>query len=190
MTIPKCLEWAHEITERAMRAGPCLAVDATAGNGHDTLHLATLAGPDGMVWGFDVQDEAIENTRILLAEHDAEKTVTLIKACHTEMKKHIPDTYTGKISAVMFNLGYLPAGDRSVITTPSTTITALESALDLIRVGGVVTVLMYPGHNKDEAQEVIMWAAGLDQKRTEALWYRFPNQKNSAPFLLCLERRS
>lgn len=189
MTIPSCLKWAHEITERAMNKGPRYAVDATIGNGHDTLHLARISRLDGKVWGFDIQDKAIEQTRTRLAEERLEDQVTLIKACHTDMKQHLPDEHIGRISAVMFNLGYLPKGDHSVITRTETTIPALETALDLVRIGGVVTIVMYPGHEKNETEDVLEWAEKLDKEKIVVLWYRFMNYPDNAPSLLCLERR-
>ncbi len=54
-------------------------VDATAGNGNDTLYLANLVGATGRVYSFDIQAQAIENTAALLAKHD---NVTLIHDGH------------------------------------------------------------------------------------------------------------
>jgi Putative rRNA methylase len=190
ITLPSCLDWAHEITKRAMEIGPPLAIDATVGNGYDTLHLAKVAGGEGRVWGFDVQALALTAARGRLAEAGVDENVTLIQDCHADMAKAVPEEYHGKISAIMFNLGYLPKGDHSIVTKAETTIPALEAALMLLRRGGVATVLMYSGHEGSEADEVVAWATGLDQKKTEALWYHFPNQQNQAPSLLCLERQN
>ena len=115
-----------------------LAVDATAGNGHDTHFLAQLIGPEGKVFAFDVQPEAIAATQRLLQRWGVpEACYQLIGASHAEMVAHLPGDAEGRIAAVIFNLGYLPGGDKSVITRAETTLPAVRAALELLRPGGL-----------------------------------------------------
>ena len=143
---------AHLIVGALVQPGDWV-VDATVGNGHDTAFLAACVGPSGRVFGFDIQAQAITAARQRLG---AETAVTLHQIGHELMAEILPREAHGRIGAVMFNLGYLPGGDKAIITTTDTTLTALVIALNLLRVGGVVTVLLYPGHagGGDEAAAV------------------------------------
>ena len=162
------------------------AVDATCGNGHDTRFLAELVGSGGHVWGFDIQGQAITETRRRLAETGLAERVTLIQAGHEAMRQHV----AGPVRAVLFNLGYLPGGDRSIITRPETTGTALEQALELLAPGGVLAVTVYPGHGggSDEQQIVDRWAAGLDPRRYHSWRMAQTNVTCDAPYLLLLQK--
>ena len=137
-------ERAHEIVRSVVKPGET-AVDATAGNGHDTCFLAELVGSEGTVFAFDRQPAAIEQTRQRLAEGGL-TNATLVECDHSDLNAEIPEWRHGTIATVMFNLGYLPGGDKSVITQTGSTIIALRVSLAMIRPGGVVTVLAYPGH--------------------------------------------
>ena len=134
-------------------------VDATCGNGHDTLLLAQLTGSSGQVWGFDIQRSAIDETARKLAAAGLSDQVTLLKTGHESMAAHL----AGPLQLVLFNLGYLPGGDRSLITRPETTISALQLSLGLLAPGGFVLLTIYPGHSggEDERQAVDSWAGAL-----------------------------
>jgi glycine oxidase len=137
-------ERAHEIVRSVVKSGDT-AIDATAGNGHDTCFLAELVGSEGTVFAFDRQPTAIEQTQKQLASRGL-TNATLLERDHSQLQKEIPPRHHGTVAAVMFNLGYLPGGDKSVITQTGSTMVALQAALKLVRLGGVVTVLAYPGH--------------------------------------------
>lgn len=138
---------AHLLLRHFVRSGD-RAVDATCGNGNDTLLLAELVGAAGRVWAFDIQREAMEITASKLAANGFSDRVTLIAGGHETIAGQV-DT---PLSAVVFNLGYLPGGDRSLITRPETTGAALEQALDLLAPGGVVMLTVYPGHDGGDAE--------------------------------------
>jgi len=167
-----------------------VAVDATVGNGHDTVVLARAIGEEGRVFGFDVQPDALDATRDRLASEGLIDRVTLIEAGHETMERHLPAAAHGTVDAVMFNLGYLPGSDSPLTTTPATTRPALDAALRLLRPGGVATVVVYTGHEggEEEAAAVDAWAADLSQSRFRALSYRFVNQRNDPPRLVAVER--
>ena len=128
----------------AVRAGD-LAIDATAGNGHDTLFLAEAVGPEGTVWACDIQEGAIAATGRLLAEQGI-RSVRLVQGDHAPLLEELARDLAGRVAAIMFNLGYLPGADKSITTTAESTGTALGHALELLRPGGVLTIVAYPGH--------------------------------------------
>lgn len=98
----------------------------------------------------------------------------------------------GKVGAVTFNLGYLPGSASDLTTTPDTTIRALNAAVRLLRPGGVVTIVVYTGHEggTEEAEAVRTWATNLPQEQFHALSYRFVNQQNDPPRLVAVEKRT
>jgi predicted methyltransferase len=168
-----------------------IAIDATVGNGHDTLFLAKLVGAQGIVYGFDIQEEALEITRQRLEEAHVIDRVHLIRESHQYMASSLPDTVTRNVQAIMFNLGYRPGGDKSIVTQPASTIAALEGGLQLLAPGGVITVVLYTGHQegKAESDAVIEWGKHLDQTMYHVLWYQYINQKNSPPTVIAIERK-
>ncbi|MEZ5940132.1 MAG: class I SAM-dependent methyltransferase [Planctomycetaceae bacterium] len=119
-------------------------VDATIGNGYDTLFLTQLVGPAGIVHGFDIQSSAIQGTRERVCGFAGQ--IVLHQASHAEMLAHLPQGMVGNVAALMFNLGYLPGSDKSCITTTESTLEGLRQSLQLLRSGGILTVLAYPGH--------------------------------------------
>jgi SAM-dependent methyltransferase len=162
------------------------AVDATCGNGHDTLLLARLVGESGHAWGFDIQQQALAETGRRLADAGLDNRVTLLHTGHEELAQHV----AVPVQAVLFNLGYLPGGDRSIITRPETTLNALEQGLQLLAPGGVVMVTVYPGHNggSDEQATVEAWAAGLDPKTYHSWRMGQTNVSETAPYLLLAQK--
>lgn len=183
------LSIAHKwIAERAGRGD--IVVDATAGGGVDTLALAELVGANGRVYAFDIQQEAINRTRERLAAAGALEQVRLHLIDHSQMAVAVDAGHHGRVSAVMFNLGYLPGGDTEVITKPSTTLEALNAALSLLKPGGIITCVLYPGHTGGDAEALAVeaWAAGLPQVEGQAVLYRQP-QRSAAPYLIAIEKR-
>jgi predicted methyltransferase len=132
----------HDLIRGALAPGDW-AVDATVGNGHDTARLAAAVGPQGRVFGFDIQASALEAAR---ARHAFDKRVTLIEASHADMRAHLPPEAAGRIAAVMFNLGYRPGGDHALTTHAESTLEATAVALHLLRAGGRLSVIAYRGH--------------------------------------------
>ncbi|MCR8632562.1 class I SAM-dependent methyltransferase [Paenibacillus radicis (ex Xue et al. 2023)] len=186
------LSYAHKLIEERVSPGETV-VDATAGNGVDTLFLAKLVGAKGSVYAFDIQEQALEKTQQRLAKERPDYShVRLLLCSHDQLKHTIPATEHGSIGAVMFNLGYLPGNDHETITSEASTIPALQQAAQLLRKGGILTIALYTGHEggEQEAAAVREWAEGLPQQQFQVLEYRFVNQKNHPPYLIAVEKRS
>jgi predicted methyltransferase len=160
------------LTERAQRAvGNSLrpgdrAIDATIGNGHDTLFLAGRVAPHGQVVGFDIQPQALASAQERLDQACLQHVATLLLCSHEHMAAWVPADWSGNVSAVMFNLGYLPGSDKTLTTQAGSTLPALDQALDLLRIGGLISLLVYRGHDgaNEEAAAVQSWLGRLDQR--------------------------
>lgn len=190
MAIQPMLGYVRELLARVLQPGD-VAIDGTVGKGQDTLFLAEQVGADGQVFGFDIQASALELARQRLAAAGLTERVTYFQESHARMKELVPQDVHGRVKAITFNLGYLPGGDLTIVTTEASTLPALQAALDLLMVGGVLTVMLYAGHaeGKVESQVVQEWASGLDTSEAHVLSYRFLNQRNDPPVLLAIEKR-
>lgn len=190
MPLDSILDFAKRTIRDALEPG-ARAVDATVGNGYDTRFLAEQVGPEGHVYGFDVQAAAIAQTRARLDAAGVLDRVTLVQAGHEAMAAHLPAELEGRVAAVMFNLGYLPGSDKTCITRPDTTVKALKQSVRYLRSGGVVTVVLYTGHagGPEEAEAVEAWARALDPSTFRVLGYRFINRPNNPPRLLAIEKQ-
>jgi predicted methyltransferase len=162
------------------------AADFTMGNGHDTEFLSKTVGPTGRVYAFDIQKSALESTAARLRETGCPDNVTLIHDSHSNAKKHIDRP----IRAGMFNLGWLPGGDKSVTTRRETTLPAIADALELLDHGGVLLVAVYPGHAEGEAEgaEVAGYFASLDRHKICASQFRIINSPTS-PYFFVVEKK-
>lgn len=190
MKLDGILPFARKLLEKAVTEGN-IAVDATLGNGHDTLYLANLVGSNGHVFGFDIQKQAIETSISKIRENGFEDRVTLFHSGHENLATLIPSEYHGKLAGAIFNLGYLPGSDKSVTTTPSTTISALDQLMNLLQPGGIIVIVIYHGHEqgKFERDHLIDYTISLDQNKAHVLQYQFINQKNNPPFIIAIEKR-
>jgi predicted methyltransferase len=157
----------HALLTAHLRPGD-RALDLTAGNGHDTATLARLVGPTGFVWAFDLQAPALATTRRRLAAEGLESRTALIQADHRAWITHVPQA-AGTLAAVVANLGYLPGGDKSIITTPDSSLPALQAAWHALRPGGLLAVVIYRGHpgGLEEDRAITAWTATLS---TPAHW--------------------
>ena len=177
---------SKDICRKKLKAGDT-AVDATCGNGNDTVFMAQLVGENGKVYSFDIQESAIDNTRENLKKSNTEKQVELICDNHINMNRYIKN----KAKVVMFNLGYLPGGDHSITTRTDTTILAIKNSIDIIETGGIILIVTYPGHTEGiyENEAVISFTSMLDQKIYNAAHLKFINEINNPPELTVIEKR-
>lgn len=187
------LSFAQQLVRQRATSGD-IVIDATVGNGVDTLFLANLVQASGRVYGFDIQQSALDGAMRRLAgelSEDHLQAVRLFRQSHDTMAAWVMGADHGRVSAAMFNLGYLPGGDTTVITTSQTTLPALTAALSLLKPSGVLTVILYPGHQggKSEADAVASWSASLPSDSFQTLQYQFTNSLNQASYLIAVEKR-
>ena len=191
MVIKPILRFAHDLLKEALSSGD-VAVDCTMGNGHDTLLLSQLVGKAGHVYAFDIQSDALINTRRLLSEHDIDETrVTLICGSHADLKGYIPVHLHQNIRAVVFNLGYLPGGDKSICTAAASTIKAIEELFSMMAAGGVIVLVVYCGHEQGavEASALLEYCKHWKKDIANVVEYRILNNNNNPPFVIAIEKR-
>lgn len=181
---------AHNLIRDVLHPG-AIVIDATVGNGYDTLFLAEQVGPSGRVYGFDIQQAAIDSTREKSQQAHIPESLTLIHASHADMDEKIPLHHHGKISIIMFNLGYLPGGDKRIITQTDSTLLALNSASRLLKTEGLITILAYPGHTggDKETDQVKNWCEQLDPDQFNVRTIYGTEYKESAPRLFVVSKR-
>ena len=177
--------WAREMIAPALQEGS-IAVDATMGNGGDTAALCEMVGETGHVYAFDVQNEAIESTKKRLESLNLEKRAELIHAGHERMQEFVREP----VNAVVFNLGWLPGAQHGVTTQTQTTLQAVDQALELLAVDGVMTICVYPGHEEGarEREALIEWAKKVNPKRFDVLIKAYLNQPNDPPLLIAVHK--
>ena len=158
--------------------------DFTMGNGYDTLYLCSLV-PNGTVYAFDIQKDALINTKKRLDEAKVLAKTVLIHDSHENLKKYI-DT---EIDAGMFNLGYLPGGDKSIHTMHESTLVAVKDAISMLKKGGMIVISVYPGHveGKTEADKLIKMLLEYDKKLYSVSRFHLINSPD-APFVIAVEK--
>lgn len=178
--------WAQAWMQAVLTPG-ARAVDATMGNGRDTLWLCNQVGAEGRVYAFDVQSEALTNTRALLRREGVAERAELFCDGHQHMAERVPEPVDG----VMFNLGWLPGAAHAVTTRAATTLIAAEAALSLLRPEGLLTLCVYPGHEEGarELSALNRWAEALDPLRFDVLSMRYMNQPNDPPQLIAIRKK-
>lgn len=183
---PRPTRLAQQMVGECLREGD-VAIDATAGNGHDTEFLAGCVGASGRVLAFDVQEAALHSSGERLREAGLEDRVEFHLASHARMAEFAE---VGSVAAVMFNLGYLPGEDHSLATEAEETLRALDAACVVMGSGAVLSVVCYPGHPQggEEATCVERWM----NKRASNAWrvakYALIGTKAAAPFLMIVRK--
>ncbi|WP_367294032.1 class I SAM-dependent methyltransferase [Lactococcus lactis] len=193
----KQLEMAHWMLKDIIKTND-VVVDATMGNGYDTQFLAELGAN---VYAFDVQEEALNATEKRLDEAGiknqifeknlsnllTEPSVNLVLSGHEKLSEYVKEP----IKAAIFNLGYLPKTDKSVVTKADTTLTALDALTNQLVVGGRIAIMIYYGHEggMEEKDAVIKWTSSLPQKDWEVTSYAPLNQIHTPPILVLIEKR-
>lgn len=193
----KQLEMAHWMLKDIIKTND-VVVDATMGNGYDTQFLAELGAN---VYAFDVQEEALNATEKRLDDAGiknqifeknlsnllTEPSVNLVLSGHEKLSEYVKEP----IKAAIFNLGYLPKTDKSVVTKSDTTLTALDALTNQLVVGGRIAIMIYYGHEggMEEKDAVIKWTSSLPQKDWEVTSYAPLNQIHTPPILVLIEKR-
>ena len=179
----------HHILTNHLKEGD-RAIDATAGNGYDTLFLAEQVGPSGKVIAIDIQDCAIRSTRERLESAGLIDRVSVVTEDHAiALRKLIEDDHEN-VAAITFNLGYLPGSDKSIQTRAESTEEALAASIQLLAPGGYLCVTAYRGHSGGIAEAETVEAFMRNAKTEEhTVDYYEPESSNSPPVLWVLRKR-
>ena len=186
---PACLHSARHIASRVfeeiLKEGD-LAVDATLGTGQDCERLCRLVGETGQVYGFDVQQQALDLTRERLEASGISGRASLILAGHERMMEFVPPG----IKLAAFNLGWLPGSDKEITTRAETTLMAIGAALRLLCIYGMVVVCVYPGHREGAREQAALldFAGRLPPNAFTVLWHQFMNGGPGVPGCLLIEK--
>jgi tRNA A58 N-methylase Trm61 len=186
MSPPRPTELAHLLLRGIIREGDLL-IDATTGNGHDTVLLAELAGESGRVLAFDIQGHAIQSARSRVETAGFSDRVDFLVKSHAKIAEHAEP---GTVAAIMFNLGYLPGDDHQLTTETAETLTALTAATTLLKTGGILSVVCYPGHDAGmiESAAVESWAGTLTAEGWRVAKYAMLGTLRPAPFLILMSK--
>lgn len=213
--ITRTVELAMTVTKEYIGKGS-FVIDATCGNGCDTLELTKAVFGDGDLAGdgpgsadsapsagnevyadagrilaMDIQESAVKRMRELLGSRLSPRAAGRVEiVCDSFVRMR--SCADGRApDAVVFNLGYLPGGDKDITTTAETTLTGLAEALDILNTGGIITTVLYSGHPEGarEKAAVLEWASGLDPRRFHVVYASLPNQKNDPPEILWITKK-
>jgi len=162
-------------------------LDATVGNGQDAEFICNKIGETGTLEGLDLQNIAIEKSRERLTKLGL-SNFNLVCKDHSEIDTlYLPDSF----DMIVYNLGYLPSADKAITTTVQKTEMSLKAALNLIKVGGLVSVTVYPGHEEGrfESHWIQSWSQSLNPKVYHVMKLAYLNQSDGSPYLLLIERK-
>ena len=174
------------ITEQVQPGDIC--IDATMGNGNDTILLSSLCKETGRVYAFDIQEQALAHTRQRLLDADAPQNYTLLLESHTNMDHYVqPES----VSCIVFNLGYLPGGDHTKATQASSSIEALTRSLSLLKKGGLISLCIYSGGDSgfEERDAVLSWLKNLDSHKYLVIRSDYYNRPNNPPIPVLIIRQ-
>ena len=182
---PHTTDLLHQLLRDRISEGDTV-IDATAGNGNDTLFLAEAVGETGKVIAIDIQQQAIASTRTALESAGLVDRVSLHLASHTQIREIASGTTP---TAILFNLGYLPGADRAITTHTADSLSAIATSVEMLPPKGILAITCYTGHHsgEDEATAIsdyIIAHEGLRNAR-----YGLIGTRNPAPFLLLSEKR-
>ena len=171
------LSMVHRFLKQTVKPGS-FCIDATAGKGRDTALLCRLAGERGRVLAFDIQQEAVNQTKALLESEGLAAEVILDSHAHMERYAE-----AGTVDCVVFNFGRLPGGDPAVFTRAESSVAALNAALRVLKPGGAVAIALYYGgaNGYGERDAVLAWLETLDDRRFSVLRCDWANRRNDPP---------
>ncbi|MES2198960.1 MAG: class I SAM-dependent methyltransferase [Chlamydiota bacterium] len=182
------IDLAHHFWESLLDEGDGV-IDATCGNGKDSLTLSRYLQEkkDTSLLCFDIQEKAIETTKNLILEENPNffPFVQFQLGSH----EHLFLPKSQKLKLVVYNLGYLPGGDKSLTTQVSSTLSSVQKALELLTSGGVISLTCYPGHKEGakEEKELIEFSASLDPKKWSSTTFSW-NNRNASPSLIFIQK--
>ena len=176
---------AHKLLLDKLKVSNCI-FDATAGNGNDTIFLAENSPDKAKIYAFDIQQSALDATKLKLQEHAFLEKVSLVLASHDKIAEYIKDN----IDIAIFNLGYLPGGDHTITTVAETTIAALEKTITLLNVNGIIAITAYTGHDAGaiEYSQLVTLLMNLPVRNFTVGCYSMINHAKTSPVLYLVEK--
>ena len=176
---------AHSYWEKLIKPGD-VVIDATLGNGYDTLFLAKLLKGDGQLIGYDIQKNAIENTLALLKKNlqkEELECITLKHASHEFFE--VPFA-----KLIVYNLGYLPGGDKTITTHAETTLNSIKDACRILQEGGAVSVMCYVGHEEgaEEYEKLFTYFSSLPPEKFLVCHHQWINREKAPSFFWCVKK--
>ncbi len=192
-TLSNAVQISHLLLKEALLKAKII-VDATAGNGNDTLFLAENALDNAKIYAFDIQQEALNNAELKLQNrYDSDGNLRSknlqVKFIH-DSHEHIAAYVNENVDLAIFNLGYLPGGNHSVTTKLNSTLKALTVLIEKANINAHIAIVVYPGHEEGakEAATLKNFLAGLDKKYFTVGHYQMINHTNNAPRLYWIEK--
>ena len=172
-------EWCLRFIREHVKEGD-ICIDATAGNGNDTLALCQLVGESGKVIAFDIQETAIVNTKKRLEENGVVDRAEVYLESHINMDKYVEEN---SVSCIVFNFGYLPGGDHNLATRKESSIEAIHTGLRLLRKGGLMSLCIYSGGDSgfEERDAILEELKTLDGKKYLVIKSEYYNRPNNPP---------
>ena len=149
--------------------------------------LCELVGACGCVHAFDVQAQAVENTRKRLKDAGVSERAHL----HLSGHEHMAEYVEAPVQAIMFNLGWLPGGNKEITTRWETTRIAVTTALKLLDIDGICIICVYPGHEEGdfERTQLTQLLSSLRPQDFNVLHHRFINAGPGAPECYILQKQ-
>lgn len=172
-------QWCHHFIKQHVRPGD-FCIDATAGNGNDTEFLCRLVGETGKVLAFDIQQAAVDSTRVRLKKNGLSPIGQVILDSHSHMEQY---TSPASVSCIVFNFGYLPGGDHALSTKPDTSISAISQGLTLLKKGGLMSLCIYSGGDSgfEERDALLDYLKKLDSHKYLVILSSYYNRPNNPP---------
>lgn len=177
---------SHQFMAAHIREG-AFCIDATAGKGRDTLFLCRLVGESGRVLALDIQPDAVAQTRDLLTQEGVIHRAQVVETCHSRLGEYAAPA---SVDGIMFNFGWLPGGDHNTFSHADTSVTAVKAALDLLKVGGVMTLCLYYGRQNGTAERdaILDFLPTIDHRRFTVIRGDFANRIGDVPIPVCIIR--
>jgi ubiquinone/menaquinone biosynthesis C-methylase UbiE len=171
--------WYHEMIRSKTPEGG-IYIDATMGNGNDTLLFCKMAGNTGKVYAFDIQEKALEQTKELLLSYGMSERARLILDGHEHMDRYVKESTA---DAIVFNFGYLPGGSHNIATLSDTSIKAVSKALKILKPGAMLCLCVYSGGDTgfEEKEKILAYIKKLPPKEYTVIVNQYYNRKNNPP---------
>ncbi|GAB4193180.1 MAG: hypothetical protein Tsb0015_15800 [Simkaniaceae bacterium] len=138
----------------------------------------------GKLYCFDIQEVAIESTCKRLHEH---LPPSIWKRVAAYRRSHEKLPFSNNFAdLIVYNLGYLPGGNKTITTEVRSTLLSLNEALRVARPGGLISVTCYPGHPEGlkETQEIIKFISNLSSNSYTACHHQWPNRPSSPQLII------